>query len=804
VALFSAPRPVTSAEDLFLDRYPSLLRYALSLTRQDRPEAEDLVHDAFVRFTLVRPVLRQPDKLDVYLHAMLRNLHMSRVRRRTRRDEVALGLLEYDSLAIALDAVDPRRWLEARDQLRAACHYGCLRKASSKAGTVFLLRFFLGYLPDEIARLLRSPTARVDEFIFWARRELKTYLNEPEKLSFIGDPDSTAHPLRPDPPSGVDDPATFFGELRTAVFAAPHAACFSAGALAAMYAPSAARKPLETATAAELVGCHDCLDRARALLALPSDSDRDPIDRARPGALGGDPKLPPPRSDRLAKGLRRVREVLFHRPRELRIVVNGFELARERLTGTASELTLSVSVAEPVRLVELLSEQDLCLAFLDVCPPPDGEMEQDVHVELADGRSVDLRVSFEGSSPSVRARYHDAAPLRATLATDALGEASAEPPDEDRIREAYPRSGPWRVFDWAPSLRRRLAWGLSLAVAAWLLFFTPGTQVSAAERLVQAVSRLVERILQRQDETSGGATRPERPAIPTATPPLAQPRPLVPPARKPLDERAAVELELAALVRLRGADAYLGQEVSLGRASQGWVRVEAAVSTRERRVELLRALGPLRGAHGLDVKVRALTDVPTPGPRTPFPGSVHVYDLVADRFPAFEAVRDHLLSRDAMAASVDDHVRSFASEVFLGSRQASQHAWSLRHLAARYSPAKVDQLTPAARRDWRELLRVHAQSFLTQQREIEARLRPVFSPADDLEVSSPADSDDVWTLSDRLLALDVRREAAIAAAFTVSEDAGAVGAARGAQFWQELREAALCAQAIERVSSEVR
>jgi DNA-directed RNA polymerase specialized sigma24 family protein len=803
MALFPAQRPLAPAEDLFLDRYPSLVRHALSLTRQDRPEAEDLVHDAFVRFTLVRPALRSPDKLDAYLHAMLRNLHMSRVRRRARRGEVALPILDYDSLEIALDAVDPRRWLEARDLLRAACRYGCLRKGSSKAGTVFLLRFFLGYLPDEIGRLLRSSTARVDEFIWWARRELKTFLTEPEKLSFIDRPDSLGRATSPDSPSEVDDPATFFAELRAAIFAAPHATCFSADTLARMYASSGAGQPLETATAGNLVGCRDCLDRARALLGLPPASDRDPTDTIGPSTRG-EPPAPSAPKGAIASGLRRVRDVLFHRPRALRVLVNGFELARQKLTGVVSELTLSVSVAEPVRLVELLSEQDLCLAFLDVCPPPDGEMEQEVHVELAYGRSVDLRVSFEGSSPSVQARYHDAAAIREGFADGAPSEAPAESAVEEGSGWVDRKPG-WRLLDWPPLLRRRLVWALSLVVAAWLLFFTPGTQVSAAERLVRAVSRLVERILQRENETSGGSRRFQHPPIPATTPALVQPPQPYPPVRLQLDERAAVELELAALVRLRGADAFLGQEVSLGRGPQGWVRVEAAVSTRARRAELLRALAPLWGAHGLDVKVRALTDVRTTGSRSPLTGSVHAYELVADRFPAFDPVREHLLLREGGAAvSVDDRVRAFASDVFLASRRASQHAWSLRHLAARYPPVKVDRLTPAARMDWRELLRVHAWSFSSEQRMIEERLQPVFGPAEDAPAPPSVDSDDVWTLSDRLLTLDARREAAIGAAFTVSEDAVGVGVVRAAKFWQELREAAVCAQAIERLSSGAR
>ena len=143
--------PVAAHEDVFLARYRALVLVALRVTDGNRAEAEDLVHEAFVRFTLVQPPLDDVRDLDAYLSRMLRNMYTSRIRRRLRAAETSLSILDYDSLDIGLHVMDASRQLEVRELLRAACEYGCLRRRSSKTGSVFLFRFFHGYLPGEIA-----------------------------------------------------------------------------------------------------------------------------------------------------------------------------------------------------------------------------------------------------------------------------------------------------------------------------------------------------------------------------------------------------------------------------------------------------------------------------------------------------------------------------------------------------------------------------------------------------------------------------------------------------------------------------
>jgi DNA-directed RNA polymerase specialized sigma24 family protein len=53
-----------SHEGVFLARYGPLRAWALRLTGGDAARAEDLVHDAFVQFTLARPDLARVQHLD--------------------------------------------------------------------------------------------------------------------------------------------------------------------------------------------------------------------------------------------------------------------------------------------------------------------------------------------------------------------------------------------------------------------------------------------------------------------------------------------------------------------------------------------------------------------------------------------------------------------------------------------------------------------------------------------------------------------------------------------------------------------
>ena len=180
MALFRPlPRP-DSLEDLFLERYGDLLRAALAITG-GRREAEDLVHDAFVRLLLARPDLESIEHLDAYLRTVLRNLHTARLRRRAHRAEAPLSIADFDSAQFAARALTPSQWTQARHDVAAACRYACTRRLTSKTGSLFLLRFVHEIVPSDIARMVRLSRATVDVTLARGRAEVKTYLEQPAR-----------------------------------------------------------------------------------------------------------------------------------------------------------------------------------------------------------------------------------------------------------------------------------------------------------------------------------------------------------------------------------------------------------------------------------------------------------------------------------------------------------------------------------------------------------------------------------------------------------------------------------------------
>ncbi|MBA3356175.1 MAG: hypothetical protein H0U18_09625 [Pyrinomonadaceae bacterium] len=96
-----------SHDELFMARYERLVGWALRLAQGQRNVAEDLVHDAFIQFTLNRPDLSAIESLDDYLFIMLRNLHISQARRASQTPTIVLAISDYDTARMGLRLVDP-------------------------------------------------------------------------------------------------------------------------------------------------------------------------------------------------------------------------------------------------------------------------------------------------------------------------------------------------------------------------------------------------------------------------------------------------------------------------------------------------------------------------------------------------------------------------------------------------------------------------------------------------------------------------------------------------------------------------
>jgi RNA polymerase sigma factor (sigma-70 family) len=451
-------------EEIFLARYTSLRAWALQLTENDRERAEDLVHDLYIQLTFTKPDLNAIGNLDGYLYAMLRNLHLSQVRRATRLRHRPLSIVDYDSAEIGLRAADPREQIRLQDELREVCRYACMRKETSKAGSVLILRFLHGYYPREIALLMRSTRAAVEERLRLARAEARQYLKNPQSLRFLRDSREGRKRARTGFARKTDE---FLLELRETIFGSRTGECLSVESLERLYGETDA-SGVDQQVLGHVVSCPRCLDEINRLLNLPLLSERFPTDTLGTdtssrgggsvgggggGGGGGDDSggmSAGAFEDEIRRCRRRARDVFEHRPAELCISVNGYLMAAQKIGSELSEQTLSLNVAEKISFIEVFSEQDIRLLFVGVEEQAQHEaLQRSVRVELSDERTLEATLSFGHPWPTLQVVYSDplmkeekAAGLigaQTVGALPALAQAASPSEDEDDSQN-QPRS----------------------------------------------------------------------------------------------------------------------------------------------------------------------------------------------------------------------------------------------------------------------------------------------------------------------------------------------------------------------------
>src|SRR6266536_1794846 len=423
-----------SHEDLFIEHYEQLLVWSLQLAEHNRDQAEDLVHDAFVHFTaLTRPDLNKIQNLDAYFYATLRNLHISQQRRASRSRFQQLSIVEYESAATGLRTLDTPDVIQLQDDLRRICHYACARKETAKIASVLILRFFHGYYPSEIVRVLRSARPAVDKALQLARAEAKLALSDPQALVFK---DVMAMvDLMPASVARTDE--DLMRELQKTIFAARHGDCWDIRELKEFYRAKESAQ-LDCERLSHVVSCTTCLDQINSMLKLPRLTERDPTDsigkdmsgKGGPGGPQGsggsgtggrDPKRA------VRNYWQRAREAFEHRPQELCVSVNGYIQGAQKVASEVSELDLSANLAEDVNFVEVFSEQGIRLLLLNAEePPPHGADIQKSHAELSDGRTLELTLQFRSSWPTLHLVYSDPT----YKAVEALDASALEHPDQ--------------------------------------------------------------------------------------------------------------------------------------------------------------------------------------------------------------------------------------------------------------------------------------------------------------------------------------------------------------------------------------
>jgi DNA-directed RNA polymerase specialized sigma24 family protein len=405
-------------EKIFLDHYGWLRQKAQILLPHSKEEAEDLVQDLYVSFVYSQavPDVDDEDRLRGYLHRTLKNLFISKGRRKGSDALSSLVVSDFDSVAYALTAIDRSRLLVVRSDLAIICEYACVRRSSHRAASVLILRFFFGYFPTELVKILQSNRNAIDKLTHTARLEARAYLTRRGSLVFMGKkPQET--PLFP--PHLPDNPADLNAELRRRIFSQKEGECLSTAAISERYGQSS-DSTFSTSELAHIVSCSSCLDRVNEVLGLPrlsmrffSDSN-EPRDGGPTGSTGSGSSplgaLPfessPDRHERIELQ-RRLRETYEHRPTALQVAVNGVVLGSTSVSSSLSEINLKLDDPRP-EFVEVLSEQGRRLLYLDLMPAEQIAAEpESAEVTLSDNRILRARMTWEGGAQVVNVSYRD-------------------------------------------------------------------------------------------------------------------------------------------------------------------------------------------------------------------------------------------------------------------------------------------------------------------------------------------------------------------------------------------------------------
>lgn len=406
------PNPVGPSvlDDLFVEKYEWLMR-ALYFTQGERATAEDLVHDTFVRFAISHPELDHEKNAEKLLYKYLKYVHQEHLYRLQKYPHQSASVEEFDSLSLGLRQNPALSLMDVQNTLRRILTYLCWRKEAMKAASVLILRFFYGFFPEEIMQIGNLSRTVLDNSLLDARRDLKRHFAESASgrvRSF-----DEKHPPEFVPAGKASDTDEFITEFRGILYGSRHGDCLSAEDLVALY-EAESPKPLETELLAHLVSCRPCLEIAIRTKKLPPLEARSfesaLVERHDAKSVSGAGAAKPERNKSVRRSLGivhdRIEEVLEHHPKSLSVVVNGHVIATQEVNSAISKLEVEIKIGAPIELVEILSDQGLCVLAMSVAAEPplvSPELYRQVH--LRDDRTVEAWLRFTSMGPRVETLY---------------------------------------------------------------------------------------------------------------------------------------------------------------------------------------------------------------------------------------------------------------------------------------------------------------------------------------------------------------------------------------------------------------
>jgi RNA polymerase sigma-70 factor (ECF subfamily) len=164
-------------EELVRTHGPRMLAVAQRYVRPG-PDAEDVLQDAFVNVARAIGGFEGGSRLSTWLHRIVVNCALMRLRSRSRRPE---NLLPPDTVAVQSDASRPTPWtLSAADIVDRADLREAVQKALERIPeldrAIVRLRDIQGMTLEEVSRLLDVGLTTVKEHLHRARHALRELL----------------------------------------------------------------------------------------------------------------------------------------------------------------------------------------------------------------------------------------------------------------------------------------------------------------------------------------------------------------------------------------------------------------------------------------------------------------------------------------------------------------------------------------------------------------------------------------------------------------------------------------------------
>ena len=393
----------TAHEDAFLSRYRTLLIHAIRLTRGNRDLADDLLQDAFLRFTEAKVDLREIDNLDAYLISMVKYLHLAHIRREMRDPLGELSAVDYESAELSLSSAPASILFFVYEQLLFICEYAFARRDEVRSQSLLLLRFFHGYSLDELALLAGNSKPTLRKWIQEGQTEVRAALKA-RPAGGKRQKSEWADHIRFAPRH-----KEFLEALREHLLSFGGKRCPARWELEQMYSDGQEGE-IPTELLGHLAVCRPCLDGVNRRLGLPSLAERHLAEmdgRGRwngPGSGGGSSTG----SFDLCRARRRAELNFNHEPHKLLICVDGIERAEHDLALPTNRFVLKLAAEERVHLVEVVSEQGVCLLSFFL---PDTETVEPLEVrrfvQMSGERTISATLRYGETWPSVEVTYHD-------------------------------------------------------------------------------------------------------------------------------------------------------------------------------------------------------------------------------------------------------------------------------------------------------------------------------------------------------------------------------------------------------------